>query len=79
VSDGSPTVSVVIPTYNRAGTLKRALQSVIDQTYQALEIIVVDDGSTDGTAEVVAACADARLKHVRHQRNLGAPQHVTQA
>lgn len=48
-----PTISVIIPTYNRAHTLVRALDSVLTQTRPADEIIVVDDGSDDGTAELV--------------------------
>lgn len=48
-------ISVVIPTYNRASLLVRALTSVAAQTYRDTEVIVVDDGSTDGTAEVVRA------------------------
>lgn len=48
-------VSVVIPTYNRLGVLPRALDSVFGQTLPALEVIVVDDGSTDGTADWVRA------------------------
>jgi len=44
-------ISVIIPTYNRKHTLSRAINSVIDQTYEPFEIIVVDDGSTDGTKE----------------------------
>ncbi len=47
-------ISVIIPTYNRAHVLARAVQSVIDQTLSAQEIIVVDDGSTDNTAELMA-------------------------
>jgi glycosyltransferase involved in cell wall biosynthesis len=46
-------VSVIIPTYNRAETVARTIQSVIDQTYRPLEVIVVDDGSTDQTIEVL--------------------------
>ncbi|HBW34989.1 glycosyltransferase [Desulfosporosinus sp. BICA1-9] len=48
-----PTVSVVIPTYNHARYLPYALDSVIDQNYPNLEVFVIDDGSTDGTAELV--------------------------
>ena len=44
-------ISVIIPTYNRKHTLSRAINSVIDQTYEPFEIIIVDDGSTDGTKE----------------------------
>ena len=48
-----PLVSVVIPTYNREKYIRRAIESVIDQTFKNYDIIVVDDGSTDNTEEVV--------------------------
>lgn len=66
-----PGVSVVIPTYNRAGVVTRAIQSVLAQSYQAFEIIVVDDGSTDGTPMAVAAIQDPRIRYIRHDRNQG--------
>src|SRR5262245_58115192 len=64
-------VSVIIPTYNRAACLTLALASVLNQTYQNFEIIVVDDASTDGTADVVGGLADARIAYVRHDVNRG--------
>ena len=67
-----PKVSVVVPTYDSARFLGKAIQSVLDQTFQDWELIVVDDGSTDNTRDVVAAFRDARIRYV-HQENRGAP------
>ncbi|HEC65389.1 MAG TPA: glycosyltransferase family 2 protein [bacterium] len=67
----NPTVSVVIPTYNRAHLIGRAIQSVLDQTYQDFEIIVVDDGSRDNTCEVINDFDDERIRYIRHQGNRG--------
>jgi len=64
-------VSVVIPTCNRARLLVRALQSVIAQTYPDLEIIVVDDASSDDTAEVVQRLGDGRIRYLRHDIRRG--------
>ncbi|QBQ54484.1 glycosyltransferase family A protein [Nitrosococcus wardiae] len=61
--------SVIIPVYNGADTLPRALQSVLEQTYSPFEIIVVDDGSTDETAEVVRRFGD-QIRYFR-QENKG--------
>jgi len=65
-----PAVSVVIPTYNRAEMLAQALRSVRAQTFTDYEIVIVDDGSTDGTAEVVGSFTDERIKYLR-QENRG--------
>ena len=64
-------VSVIIPTYNRAATLARAMESALRQSYDDLELIVVDDGSTDGTKELVSSFSDARVRYV-YQENAGA-------
>ncbi len=66
-----PKVSVVIPTFNRCGTLRRAVESVLGQTVQDLEIIVADDGSTDGTADTVASFASEGVRYVRLSGNRG--------
>src|ERR671913_1812143 len=62
-------VSVVIPCYNQAHFLGEAIQSVLSQSYQAFEVIVVDDGSTDDTKEVASAYAleDSKVRLVRQQ------------
>lgn len=64
-------VSVVIPTYNRSKVLLKAVKSVLNQTYRNIELIVVDDGSTDDTLEVLQEVNDKRLKII-HQNNKGA-------
>lgn len=66
-------VSVVIPAYERAGVIAAALRSVLEQTYRHLEVLVVDDGSTDDTATVAleAAGGDPRLRVIRLERNEG--------
>ena len=68
----TPTVSVIIPTYNRAHLIGRAIQSVLNQTYQDFEIIVVDDASKDNTEEVVKSFRDERIIYLRHENNRGA-------
>lgn len=64
--------SVIIPTYNRCGTLARALASALTQTVPPHEVIVVDDASNDHTARAVAAFSDQRIRVIRHERRLGA-------
>jgi glycosyltransferase involved in cell wall biosynthesis len=67
VADDSPYFSVVIPTFNRAGYIGKAIQSLLDQQFTSFEIIIVDDGGTDNTAEVVAAFADSRIRFVQKE------------
>jgi glycosyltransferase involved in cell wall biosynthesis len=64
------TVSVIIPTFNRADKVVRAVSSVLSQTYSDLEIVVVDDGSTDGTKQALAKFNN-KIKYIQHASNLG--------
>jgi glycosyltransferase involved in cell wall biosynthesis len=64
-------VSVIIPTYNRASTLKEAIDSVLRQTYKNFELLILDDSSTDDTSDVVADFKDSRIKYIRHHCNVG--------
>jgi glycosyltransferase involved in cell wall biosynthesis len=62
--------SVIIPVYNREQDILKALNSVINQTFGDYEIVVVDDGSTDGTAAVLN-CFKEKIEVIRHRENLG--------
>lgn len=66
-----PLVSVVIPTYNRIHTLPVSVDSVLKQTYENLELIIMDDGSTDGTEEYVKGIADERVRYRKADKNMG--------
>jgi glycosyltransferase involved in cell wall biosynthesis len=66
-----PRVSVIIPTYNRAALLPRAIDSVLAQTYQDFDIVIVDDGSTDGTRAVVEAYGDPRIRYLGLSKRRG--------
>lgn len=67
-------VSVIIPVRNRAKLVERAVRSVLTQTYQDFEIIIVDDGSTDATPKLVRILAeqDRRIRYLQHEINRGA-------
>jgi glycosyltransferase involved in cell wall biosynthesis len=66
-----PQVSVIIPTYNRAAYLDAAVQSVMRQTFQDFEVLVVDDCSSDCTPTVVESFRDARIRYIRHPTQRG--------
>jgi len=66
-----PKVSVIIPTHNRADLIHSTISSVLNQTFQDFEIIVVDDASKDNTPEVVSSFDDGRIKYIRNEINKG--------
>ena len=66
-----PKVSVSIPTFNRVNLLPFAIDSVLNQSEQDFELIICDDGSSDGTPELMSQYTDNRIKYIRHQQNIG--------
>jgi len=67
----NPTVSIIIPTYNREHLLGRALKSILNQTYKDFEVIVVDDGSTDNTEDVIREFSALKIHYIKHIENKG--------
>ena len=69
-----PLVSIVLPTYNRAHTIQKSVDSLLAQTYRGFEIIIVDDGSKDDTRRLVDGWmkTESRIRYVRHARRRGA-------
>ena len=66
-----PLVSVVIPVYNRENTVAAAIDSVLDQTYENIEIIVVNDASTDNTENVLFDKYKDKIKYFKNEKNMG--------
>lgn len=75
----NPTVSVLVPTYNRSGFLKLAIESILRQDYDDYEIIITDNCSTDNTAEVVDGFKDNRIKYYKSLVNVGATRNYNRA
>ncbi len=67
----NPLVTIIISTYNRVSVLKRAVLSAVNQSYKNLEILIVNDASTDNTAVVVNSIEDQRVKYICHEKNKG--------
>lgn len=65
-------VSIIIPTYNRAGIIENAVQSILEQTYGQYELLIVDDASSDNTEDVIAAFNDERIRYIKLPENKGA-------
>ena len=74
INDRKPLVTVIMPAYNAAGFIREAIQSVLNQTVTDLELLVIDDGSTDETTQIVEQLCktDARVRLLVNEKNLGA-------
>lgn len=66
------TVSVIIPTFNREKTLLKSINSVLNQTYKNLEILIIDDCSTDNTPLICKGIIDKRIKYIKLKKRYGA-------
>ena len=66
-----PLVSILILTYNRGHYIGEAITSVLAQTYPNFELIIIDDGSTDNTTQIVSNFTDERIKYIKHENNAG--------
>jgi glycosyltransferase involved in cell wall biosynthesis len=67
----SPRISVIVPTFNVAPYIKETIDSLLSQTYTNFEIVVVDDGSSDQTVDIVRSYRDPRIVLIRHETNCG--------
>ncbi|MBI9087772.1 MAG: glycosyltransferase [Desulfobacterium sp.] len=76
ITNNTPLVSAIIPTFNRGWILKEAVQSVLDQKYHPLEIIVVDDGSTDDTREILHSFGDGITVLFQENRGVSAARNL---
>lgn len=69
-----PRVSVIIPVYNRQQYLGEAIDSILGQSFADFELLVIDDGSTDGSCEIARAYSDCRIRLIVNDMNLGQPK-----
>ena len=69
----TPKITIIMPTYNRARYIAEAIQSVQDQTLREWELLVIDDGSTDGTEKIVRGFieTDRRISYFKNEKNVG--------
>jgi glycosyltransferase involved in cell wall biosynthesis len=66
----TPKVSVIIPAYNQVNFIDKSIESVLRQTYQDFEIIIINDCSEDNTEEIVKSYSDFRIRYICHANNM---------
>lgn len=77
-SQNRPLISIGMPVFNCAGTIGLAISSILNQTFDEWELLVIDDGSTDETLEAAASFGDPRIRVVRGERNRGLPTRLNE-
>src|SRR3989338_3726440 len=70
----NPKISIVLPTFNGSKYIRQAIEGCLNQTYRHIELIVVDDCSTDNTPEIIRSFADPRIKYIRNEKNQRLPR-----
>lgn len=73
-----PIVSVVLPIYNNERTVMAAVQSILTQTFSDFELILINDGSSDGTQKILSVLSDSRIKIMGDNKNIGLPRRLNQ-
>lgn len=73
MSHAQPKVSIVLPVLNGKSHLRRCVESCLNQTHRNIELLIVDDGSTDETSEIIKSFKDERIKHLRLKKNYNLP------
>jgi glycosyltransferase involved in cell wall biosynthesis len=73
MDDKSPKVSIVLPTYNGSRYIRQSIDSCLGQTYENIELIIVDDASVDESPAIIRSYTDQRIRYIRHKRNKGLP------
>ena len=66
-----PKVSVLMPAYNSGKYIQQSIQSILDQTFQDFELIIVNDGSTDNTHDIITSFSDDRIRYYQNDGNKG--------
>ena len=72
--NGNPKISIILPTYNGSRYIRESIASCLNQTYGNIELIIVDDCSTDATPQIIGSLQDPRIKYIRNEKNQRLPR-----
>ena len=70
-AENNPLVTIAIPTFNRANMLKKAISSALNQSFEKLEVLIVDNASSDETQKTVSNINDSRVRYIKNSSNIG--------